>query len=165
MAGFAPSGVMVSHKVLLTPESPKDVADAVWGCKVRPDRAESSGVDTRKLYCICGGRDAHITHYPYGSMCELHLPSVCLLLKNRFALILSFMTLLVNFGDTSRAANQGYYTKHVAHYHVSHHLRRRSHMEPRAAVVLRVLVLEAVPMSNVSGEYISLASNIWGTTV
>ena len=46
MGGFAPSGVMVAHKVLLTPESPKDVADMVLACKVRPDRAESLDIGT-----------------------------------------------------------------------------------------------------------------------
>ena len=43
MAGYVPSGVMVSHKVLLNPESPQDVADAVLACKVGPDGSKGLG--------------------------------------------------------------------------------------------------------------------------
>ena len=46
MAGYVPSGGMVSHKVILTPESPQDVADAVLACKVGPDGSEGLGKTT-----------------------------------------------------------------------------------------------------------------------
>ena len=75
------------------------------------------------------------------------------------------MTLRVNFGDTSEVVKKGYWTT-KAFCHVLQHLLRRSLKDAKAAVVVRVVVLEKeVLMSNVSGEYISPASNIWGTTV
>ena len=46
MAGYVPSGVMVSHKVLLTPESPQDVADAVLACTVGPDGSKGLALTT-----------------------------------------------------------------------------------------------------------------------
>ena len=52
MAGFVPTGVMVMHKVLLTAESPQDVADAVLACKMRP----TEGVQA-------------IVHYIYAQKC------------------------------------------------------------------------------------------------
>ena len=58
MGGYVPTGVMVSHKVLLTPESPQDVADAVLACKVGPDGSEALGKNTLTLYGSCASCDA-----------------------------------------------------------------------------------------------------------
>lgn len=44
MSGFVPTGVMVTHKVLLTTESTQDVADAALTCNVRPDQGTTTSI-------------------------------------------------------------------------------------------------------------------------
>lgn len=43
MAGSVPTGVMAMHKVLLTAESPQNVADTVQACKVTPTGGSGAG--------------------------------------------------------------------------------------------------------------------------
>lgn len=101
----------------------------------------------------------------YGSVCELRLPPVCVFLRISFPLILLTMTFRVNVGDTSKDVKKGYWITKVS-CRVFQHLPRRSLMDAKAAAVMREVVLvKVVLVSNISGEYISPASTIWGTTV
>lgn len=167
MTGLVLSGIVVMQKVLLTTESPQDVADDVLASNVRPDRGESLSIpnETLKSSTVAAAPAMlAMTHVPYGSVRDLRLPPVCVLLTNTFLRISSFRTPHVTFGGTFITTEKGSLTKMLSCL-VFQQLRRESLTDTKKALVVQALVLAVALMSHASGECISPPSNIFGITV